>query len=117
MLSQSTSGSDNEVCVVTGYDLNKKVVETHEPTCVAKQAITGTRKRFWIKFCTSGSNAGHMLNPHAPDFSMASLGKRVQAFGKDLYEFRPVKEEAFKLYMKYLETKNPLNIKGAERVV
>lgn len=66
------------------------------------------RVRHWIKFGVGGRcslEAHRMYNPLSPTFNNGE------------YEYRPVKQEAFDLYLNFLKTQNLINLRNAERVI
>jgi hypothetical protein len=72
---------------------------------MSEDPATG-RRRFWVKAVKSGVDRGRFYNPQSPTFS-----------ARNEYEFREVKAEAFDLFVRFLQTGNPLNIRGAERCI
>lgn len=70
--------------------------------------------RYWIKRCNAGPEAGCLYNPMSSTFDIRSLNKVVNG-GRKLYEYKPVSEKCFSLYLEFIRTKNTLFLKNAER--
>lgn len=102
---------------VLGYTLGGDSVDPKGNRCFAKRSYDPATKRarYWVRYHTAGAEAGRMLCFHTPT-SPTSSGGTVAHLGKNATEFRPVQEEAFDLYFRYLQTSNPAHVRRAERL-
>jgi hypothetical protein len=94
--------------VVTFFGARGVVIDSDSKAALAKEShdpATG-RRRYWVKAVKSGPDRGRLYNPQSPTFSP-----------RNEYEFREVKADAFDLFMRFLRTGNPLNVRGAERCI
>lgn len=75
--------------------------------------------RYWVyevRHAISGPDTPHLLNPWGVNFRIGFDDKAQDLTrGKRKYEFRQVPEAAFQLYVTYLETRNELFYRNAER--
>ncbi len=102
--------------VVTGYTEGAAEIDPASPRCFAKKSVDQATKttRFFIKRATSGPESGSFYNPNSASFGHASMGR--QPDGRGAYEFRPVAQEAFELYLRFLMTGNTAYVRCAERI-
>ncbi len=92
---------------VLGFAMGGRQVSPDVRECVAKVATDPATKNksYWLKRATNGMNAGKLYNPNWP-------------INDDRAEYKFVKapEDAFNLYVKFIETLNPLFLLQAERM-
>lgn len=73
---------------------------------------------YYVRRATIGPDSGHLLNPWGMHFNKgADDAKFERTLGKRRYEYYKVSEEVFKLYVKYLETRNARLYREAERAM
>ena len=87
------------------YDIYGKVAEKSHYN-VAKQII-GKDNRYFIKYFDFGPQRTTPVNPYGIDFSLKQL-LPDGPIGVSFASYREVSEECFKIYLKFLETKNEL---------
>jgi hypothetical protein len=92
----------------SGWTWGKKEISPSASNAYAKEStdVDTGRKTYWVKVAVAGPERGLMYNPTSPSFSKEYEGH---------YVFRKVSEQAFKCYMRFLETRNPLYARQAER--
>lgn len=82
-----------------------------------KEVLPINSVTYYVKRCTTGMDAGHLLNPN----SIWHKGGETKAFdartGRNYYRYEKVNENCFKLYLRFLETKNPAYLRNAEREI
>lgn len=86
-----------------------------EPTCLA-QIMTNTRnhtKQYFIKKVNYGELASFLANPYAPAFKLTDY--TASRSGRSKLEFYEVSENVYKLYLKFLQTRNEAYYRMAER--
>lgn len=83
-------------------------------TCAKKEA-DGTREKFYIKKCTTGHNGGHFANPYGPLSNPKDLVAYDTMSARRHYEYTPVNEDIFNLYINFLVSRNPSYLRNAER--
>lgn len=100
-----------------GLDGHKS--DTDFPGSIAKLSVDSENKseKHFVKFATTGRDAGHMFDPHSPNFDKTKLEAFYEQFGRSHYEFRKVSKAAFDAYMRFLESGNPLHLRHAEREI
>lgn len=97
----------------TGFGLSGAPMDPDLPRCVAKSVVRGDESLYWVKVATSGPRRGY---PYAFEFNEpGDLTRFVAQFGKDLFEWASVNRDSFEAYLRYLETRNPLHLRHAER--
>lgn len=103
MPSQSSTEPD---VLQTGFGPGGKEISVDDPLCLAKTTQDQCTKitRHWLKRATNGVNAGKLYNPHWPLFDTRTN-----------YVFCKASEEAFRAYLRFLETDNTLFLMRAER--
>lgn len=98
------------------YVIDRKEVEADSDSVYAKSTTDRRGARYWIRQATSGPDAGHLLNPWGINFQQGVDDRRINAFmGKRRYEYMQVSQEVFDIYLNFLETKNELYYRQAER--
>jgi len=70
---------------------------------------------YYIKKCNMGADASHLLNPNSIWYKDGETRGFDKTRGKDYYSYSKVNENCFKLYLKFLETKNQAYLRNAER--
>jgi hypothetical protein len=106
--------SDTEV--VVGFDL--KGLPTDDADSFAAKRVEAERgTRHYVKFSTSGSDIGRMLNPFGLYFSQNVLRHDEAKTGRPRYEFKRVPEPAFREYVRFLQTRVESHLRNAERMV
>lgn len=89
-----------------------------EDAAVAKRVESGKGKvRYFIKFSSSGSDMGHMCDPHGMYFEKRHLTQSTNRRGGNKYEFKEVNMSTFRDYVNYLTSKNATYLRSAERQV
>lgn len=102
---------------VTAYAWGGKEVPPDGPLALAKECLdpaTG-RRSHWLKRATVGRESGMLYNPQSPNFDARAAGAAHGPSGRDRYEYRRATPEAFALYLRFLATGNPTNLRNAER--
>ncbi len=96
------------------YGPDGRVCHADDPDCRAKSVHDHglDTERFYVKRCTLGPAAGSLM---APDEPMSPDPRRMTA-GREAYEFRKCSKECFESYLCYLQTKNSLHLRQAERL-
>lgn len=100
-----------------GYAQQGKEIDYDHKDCLArsfKDGRTGHTIHF-LKYATVGPMAGHLWNPHSPEFGSASMVNSVRNLGKEPFEFKKASKAAFDLFLHYLKTGNESYIKQADR--
>jgi hypothetical protein len=80
--------------------------QEHYTNLAKKLSLKGT-DRYFIKFFDVGSQRGTPVNPLGVGY-VADFLKPNTAINATMTSFRPVSEEAFNIYLKFLSTKNEL---------
>lgn len=100
------------------YTIGKVEVPEDGDEVFAKSTQNKREQRYWIKRATTGPDAGHLLNPWGIHYQQGIDNKRVSSFmGKRRYEYSSVTADAFEMYLNFLETRNELYFRQAEREV
>jgi len=99
------------------YDINGKISYKSYYN-VAKHISDGKNDRYFIKYFDFGPQRTTPVNPWGIDFSIKQLAPDGP-MGISFASYKEVSEECFKIYLKFLETKNELlhrqiiHLKGA----
>lgn len=111
----SGEAAHDQILHEVGYD--SKGISTYQESerCVAKKTVYASGDKCWVRFATVGPNAGSMYDPAKAE--VGDLNRERNWRGTRQYEFRPVKPEAFSLYLQFLQTANPSFLRQAERVI
>lgn len=107
---------NNETPKSFGYGLNGPV-DSKNDECLAKSVydtVSGNFK-YWIKRATSGQESGDLFNPQGLFFDTLTQNKFNNRKGQSQYEFCKCNKITFNLYLRFLETKNILYLKQAQR--
>ena len=96
-----------------GYDINGEVID---PNCDSSLCKCG-EKSFFIKFCTSGCNAGMPYNPNSLIGNKVDPGRKNVRKGQNYFQYKRVSKAAFEYYLKFLQTKGPAWYNRAVREV
>jgi hypothetical protein len=102
---------------ITGYTLGGKEADPAIPMCLAKKSFdpaTGI-SRYWLKRASNGPDAGHLFNPHSPNFDRSTALAFHAHLGRGQYEFRRVNQAAFDAYLAFLQGGNLRDLRQAER--
>ena len=100
IFSEEESLADDETVIHATKTLTKK----------SKNII----KRY-IKKCTVGMEASHFLNPYSMWYKESESASFDKRSGRNVYEYCEVDENCFQLYLKFLNTKNVVYLRHAER--
>lgn len=104
----------------TYYDVNGEVItDKNEKDVIAKSYVTEIKdgdkvflqKKFYVKKYNQGISTGRLYNP-IDIWNDISYNKKLWA---DVLVYQSVGENSFKLYLKFLDTKNPAYLRAAER--
>lgn len=99
---------------VTGHSWDGLVVPDPEhPNCLCKESRNRARgtRRYFVKFSVAGVNAGRMVDPNDDQ----DLARRGDWTANGRFEFRPVEQAAYDLYLRFIKTGNPAYRLQAER--
>lgn len=102
--------------VIIGFDTSGDYTDQPDDVC-CKRVQTERSIRYYIKFCTMGTETGRMMNPVGMYFRKDQIATADPRTGRHRYEFRLVAEGAFRDYLKFLSTKNESYLRNAERQV
>lgn len=78
------------------------------------ETAEGSRACF-VKTAIAGPSQGHLLNVLSPTFKKGDESHYEKDLGRMRYEFKPVNQRVFDLYLKFLKTRNENFILQAER--
>ena len=107
---------DDEI-ETTGYGLGGFEIDPNCDDALAKVVTdkkTG-RSSYWLKRATSGPDSGNLFNPQSPTFNAQAAKRFHSAMNRGQYVYRKASKDSFELYLKFLQTGNPLNLRNAER--
>jgi hypothetical protein len=102
--------------IIIGFDASGSYTDQPDDVC-CKRVQTDRSIRYYIKFCTMGTETGRMLNPVGMYFRKDQVSSSDPRTGRLRYEFRGVGEGPFRDYLKFLSTKNESYLRSAERQV
>jgi hypothetical protein len=95
-----------------GTDANYHPIDPTASKCLARMVRDGRgRERFYVKRATSGVNAYYNPQTELPHL----LVERVRATGRLKYDWEEVTPDAYKFYLKFLETGNPAFYRQVQR--
>lgn len=101
-----------------GYTNKAEQVDFDHKDCLARYFKDGNTGKvtYYLKYASVGPAAGHLWNPHSPDFGVASVAA-LRNMGKEAFEFKKASKAAFDLFLHYLKTGNESYIKQADREI
>lgn len=101
-----------DVAVVYHGFGGKEVKDTDK--WLAKKTANGC----FLRFATTGLDAGRLFNPHSPNHpTNISWESLLGSNGKYQYEPRKVTEAAYSMYIQYLKSGDPIYLRQAEREI
>ena len=103
---------DGDVIAI-GYGVGAKSVSPTSNQCLCKQCNHAGKSRFFVRVGMNGPQAGQLYDPQTAD--AGALERQDDFVGRGRYEFRPVSEVTYGLYLNFLQTGNPSLLRQAER--
>ncbi len=96
----------------TWYAIGGKVLQSDNSDAFAMKTGDG---RFYVKRATCGPDSPHLLNPWSTNFLPEHASKFDKRIGKFMFQYFPVSQSVFDMYIRYLETQNVVYYRNAER--
>lgn len=97
------------------YDKMGKMVQDPEKGFAYRTEYMDGKQLYYIKFAIAGSGIGRMLNLNGMYYREGDENKYEKDLARKTYEFKPVNQRTFDLYIKFLQSKNEKYILEAER--
>lgn len=102
-----------------GLNWQGERVSLDDNSCIAKQIYSHHLgvNQYYLKRCMVGVDAGKLYDPLSTNFDIVNANRFYPDRGRYHYEFQRVEEEAFELYSRFIESKQPAFCRQAERAL
>jgi hypothetical protein len=101
---------------VIAFNIKGEITSDAEKAA-CKWVVKSTSTNWFAKFATEGPDRGHLLNPFSIYYREGDDTRIEARRGSMRYEYKNVSEQAFNLYLKFLQTKIGAYRIDAERLV